>query len=193
MANLKNSEKRFPITVNILSRLRFEASPVGKTTRWILTIGKAGVLFTFAIIAIALIYRITLDRKVEFSREKIKRNVDTIKSYSEMESRIRSIDKKLAFIQELPAINRESVVFFQKVESNLPKEINIETLNIDYQNGSLQLRGEAANEIVFSQMMNAFSKQDEYAEISIDQLQSGGAQNPNIKFTMNIILANSEK
>jgi Tfp pilus assembly protein PilN len=188
MANPKNTEKRYPITINILQRLRFEASPVGKTAHWILTVGKAGVLFTFSIIALTLMYRYTLDRRVEMTRESINENISTIQSYSESEVKIRSFQKKLQFINNLSSASQNSVLFFQKIESNLPKDIFLDTLNIDYQNGSIQLRGKAMNEVVFSQMLNALRKQEEFSEISIDQIQSGGALNPEITFTMNVLL-----
>ncbi len=192
MATQKNTEKRYPITINILQQLRFDASPAGKTARWILTVGKAGVLFTFSIITLILLYRFSLDRRVETIRESINENISTIQSYSESEAKIRSFQKKLQFIDDLSPDSQNSVLFFQKIESNLPKEVFLDTLSIDYLNGSIQLRGKTANEVIFSQMLNAMRKQEEFSEITIDQIQSGGAQNPEITFTMNILLSLKE-
>jgi len=178
MPKTKSTEKRYPITINIIKSLRFEASPVGKTANWILTIGKTGVFITFSIIVIALIYRFSLDRKVETTRDLIKDNIATIESYNKFDTIIRSVHKKIQFILKLNNFNKNSVIFFQKIESNLPKDVKLDTLNIDYNNGSIQLRGKTSNEVVFSQMLNALRRQDEFSEISIDQIQSGGALNP---------------
>ncbi|PIP53077.1 hypothetical protein COX08_02955 [Candidatus Beckwithbacteria bacterium CG23_combo_of_CG06-09_8_20_14_all_34_8] len=191
MPKNKTSEKRYPITINILQQLRFDASPAGKTAHWILTIGKAGVLFTFSIIALTLMYRFTLDRKVEIIHDLIKQNITTIQNYNEsndLENKIRGAQNKINFINNLSGLSQNGVLYFQKIESSLPNNVFLETLNIDYQNQSIQLRGKTADETIFSQMINALRKQEDFGEISIDQIQSGGAVNPEITFTMNIVL-----
>jgi len=188
MSKNKNTEKRYPITINVLQRLRFDASPAGKTAHWVLTVGKAGVLFTFSIITLTLMYRFTLDRKVETVRDLIKQNIATIQNYNDLENKIRQAQKKIDFIANLSPISQNGIAYFQKIESSLPKNVFLETLGIDYQNQSIQIRGKAADEIVFSQMINALRKQEDFGEISIDQIQSGGAVNPEITFTINIVL-----
>lgn len=188
MSKNKNTEKRYPITINVLQRLRFDASPAGKTAHWVLTVGKAGVLFTFSIITLTLMYRFTLDRKVETVRDLIKQNIATIQNYNDLENKIRQAQKKIDFIANLSPISQNGITYFQKIESSLPKNVFLETLGIDYQNQSIQIRGKAADEIVFSQMINALRKQEDFGEISIDQIQSGGAVNPEITFTINIVL-----
>jgi len=189
MANIKNTEKRYPITINVLRQLRFEASNAGKTANWILTVGKAGVLFTFSVLALALFYRFTLDRQVEAQRHTIKENLDIIQSYDQVEAKIRSSQKKLEFIEDLTKTNQSSVLFFQKIESSLPKDIYLETFQIDYQGQSIQIKGKATDEVIFSQLINALQSQEEFTEISVNQIQSKGTLDPEISFTMNVILA----
>jgi Tfp pilus assembly protein PilO len=187
---MPNKKKKVPpIKINLLASKNFNKSTLGKIINWSLTIGKLIVFITFAMVIFALFYRFSLDKKTEILSDKINKNLSVIQTYSEVEPKIRQAQEKIAYIKELTQDDTSLLTVFQQVEANLSPTCQIEAFSINLDLKTVTLRGSTPNEVIFSQMLNSFKKEEEFSEISIDELISGGAADPQILFVINIKLS----
>ena len=174
------------ISINLFTGNRFANVQIHTAINWALTGGKFILFLTFLIVIISLLYRFSLDRKIEVLTESITSTTSSIQDMDVQEAKIRRLQKQLQIIDEIittyPAINQ----YFPKLEANLPKTVTLESLTL---NGlELKFQGKAPNEIVFANLLTALRNQSDFSEIVIDELQSGGLENPEIIFNIKLML-----
>jgi len=180
-------KKKETLTINFLSETSFESSKAGKVITWVLTIGKVIVFITFLVVMGGFIYRFTLDKRIESLNEEIETNVEAIQEYSDIEFRIRKVQSKLDKIETLTTTGSQDMVpVFRKIENNLPLGTQLES--IDLRSNTVTFKGTTLNEKLFAALLAALKKQPEFGEITIDELQSGGVANPEITFSVKIVL-----
>lgn len=179
------------IAINLLSNARFEVSEIGKIINWVLTIGKSIVLLAFLIVLSCFLYRFSLDRKIEALNDNIEINVNAINEFSDSEPQIIKLQNKLQTLTTLTETKPSFVSLLQKIENSLPVGTQLDLLNIGTK--QLDFKGTAQNEIMFSSMLAALKKQPEFSGIAVDELHSGGVQNPEIKFSLKITLLDDKK
>jgi Tfp pilus assembly protein PilN len=176
-----------PLTINFLSSTSFENSKLGRTVHWVLTVGKALIFITFAVVMGCFIYRFTLDRKIRDLQDDIEANISALSENNLMEYKIRKTQDKLEAISKIINTSKDFNFLLRKLENCIPS--NTEVSSISIQNNLISFSGKTQNEIVFSAFLSALKKQEEFSSIIVDEISSGGIANPQVGFTIRIILS----
>ena len=175
-----------PIAINLLKASHFDATQLGETFIWLLTIGKTIVFLSFAIVIFFFLYRFSLDKKIESLNDEINNNIEVIKQYSQYEPAIRNLQTKLETIDQLTSQNPKFKMIFATWESCLPAEIQVDSLNLN--NEQLYFTGTVPNEIIFTYLIAALNQQDLFTKVIVGDLISKGALDPTVSFTISLYL-----
>ncbi len=171
------------LSINFLSHTNIEATKLGKTIAWALTAGKAIVFLVFLMVMAAFLYRFYLDKKIETLQEVMDENVSRIQEYSDSEPKMRALQAKLDTIDTLTETQQNTSIVLKKVETSLPVGTVLDNIEIA-QNGTVTFKGTTPNEVIFAGLLEALKSQPEFNGIIVDELRSGGVQNPQITFSL---------
>lgn len=175
------------IRVNLLESTRFDHTYLGKALRWALTIGKALVFLTFLIVMGTFAYRFSLDKKIESFAETMEAYLQGLNEYTEIEPKIFSMQRKLNNIAALTSDQLNLEQTLTTLESTLPPHITLQALSIENQS-TILIEGTAVNEIVFATFLAALTQEPNINEVTVNHLQSGGAKNPIVNFSLSFSL-----
>jgi Tfp pilus assembly protein PilN len=172
------------LTVNFLKSTSFETSKAGKVIDWLLTIGKSIVFLTFAVVVFSFAYRFYLDKQIDTLNDKISANINQIKTFSQDENNIRIFQKQLKITNNVTASQQNINKILTALENALPAASQIDKLQ--FSGNSMTFEGTTKNEIVFAGFLNNLQQNKIFSEITIDNLKSGGVDNPTIIFSIRL-------
>jgi len=116
------------IDVNLLPKDPFAESPIGKFLTWALSIGRYIVVFTEMVVIITFLSRFTLDRKLTDLNNSILSNQALLQSYQQLETNVRTIQKKAEFLQTLDD-KPQLIQVVNFVTENTPSDIVFEDIS----------------------------------------------------------------
>lgn len=171
-------------SINLIPKYDISQTSVGKSLQWVLTVGKTIVFLTFSAVVFSFVYRFSLDKKIEALNEQIEHRVDQITEFQDEEFAIRNLQAKLDFVDELLSEQPNMLEVFRSVENSLPVQSKLDS--ITFSRNVLSIEGKTKNEVTFSNLLDSLTKQKIFNEIVINNLKSGGVQNPEINFEINL-------
>lgn len=191
--NLNNKLKpkpEIPLTINFLSGQSLEGTKLGKIISWVLSIGKIVVFITFAIVIGSFIYRLTLDQKIENLQEEIEENIEGINKNSVIENKIKITQTKLSGIKDIMNSSNDFNFALGQLEKSIPITVFLDKLSLG--TSGIILSGISDNELSFSTFLSSLREKEEFSEIIVDEIVSGGVDNPEVTFSINLKLKKKE-
>lgn len=87
--------------INLLGKVDFEKTPVGKFLRWSLTYGRYIIICTEIIVLLAFTYRFTLDRRITDLNEEIAQKSAIIEANQGFETQFRNLQSRVGQVGTL--------------------------------------------------------------------------------------------
>lgn len=170
-------------SINLLPKDSFEFSTVGKTLKWVITVGRVLVVLTEFVVLLAFASRFYFDRKLSDLGDVLIQKEAQITAYSAVETKMRKV---LAKQQPVETFQKEGLGFAAKVDrltQITPTGTVLDSLSLD-KNG-LSIVGKALSEYGFAQFISGIKKMPGVAMISLgdtsfDQTTGG------VKFSIQI-------
>jgi Tfp pilus assembly protein PilN len=110
-------------TINLLTKVDFEKTPLGKFLRWSLTYGRYSIICTEIVVLLAFIYRFSLDRKITDLNDEIKQKSSIIEANQEFETEFRRLQSRIGEISALFTKSPDPVVYIKHLEQITPPGI----------------------------------------------------------------------
>lgn len=178
------------LTINFLSGQNLESTKLGKIISWVLSIVKVVVFITFTIVISSFIYRITLDQKVENLQDEIEKNIEGINSNNLIENKIRITQDKLSGIKNIVNNSSDFNLALGQLEKSIPITVYLNKLSLG--TSGIILSGISDNELSFSTFLSSLREKEEFKEITVNEITSGGVDNPEVTFSINLKLMKKE-
>lgn len=174
-------KKALNISINLLPKDPFLASPIGKILQWALSVGRYIVIFTELIVIISFITRFSLDRQITDLNEKIFQKKTVIQSYGDLEPKVRLAQQKTQQYDQLADQANLSEVFPQ-LTAIIPQGVSLNELTV--QPGSITFTGTAQSENSFNLLVNNLQVSPDFNDIVVNSITTNKDQqrNPGFEF-----------
>lgn len=181
-------QKPVPITINLVPKDPFFATPIGKVLRWALSAGRYIVIFTELVVIVSFITRFTLDRRVTDLNSSIEQKRQIILSYGNLEENFKATQEK---IDQYSQAQQDSnlVVLFQELSQVIPQEILLEKLSI-FPN-RFNIEGSTLSQTAFNLLVNNLQLTPRFTAIVVSQVESKNGQN-GMQFVINAQVAKQD-
>jgi Tfp pilus assembly protein PilN len=117
-------------SVNLIGDEEMEHTPVGRIVTWAVTYGRYIMIGTEIIVLLAFISRFSLDRKLTDLSDEVSQKQAIIDANQDFETEFRTIQAKIMKIQTLLSTAPVAQNALNAVETMLPADVHLETLNI---------------------------------------------------------------
>lgn len=171
--------------INLLPKDSYEYSLVGKTLKWLMTIGRALVVLTEFVVILAFGSRFYYDKKLNDLTETIDQKQAVVESYKEVETKIRDVLVR----QKAVSLFLKQNIGLEKVVSQLkkvtPRDVNF--LQINLTEISINVVGTVGSEAGFNGILRGIGTLPGVKEIvvgSVDFDQRLGLINFKIRATI---------
>ncbi len=165
--------------INLLPQEEFAASLAGRVVRWILTSFRIIVIATEMVVMVAFLSRFWLDARVTDLTDRIKQLEFQIKSLANLETQVRSTQKKLKIFSEVarpPTLNH-----LEKVANLLPQGISL--LSFSVSGKEIQIKGQSLSESLIYQFLSQLENAGFVESLALTQIEAKAAS-PAVTFTL---------
>jgi Tfp pilus assembly protein PilN len=170
------------ININLLPKDPFLTSTAGRFLQWVLTVGRYLVVFTELIVIISFGSRFTLDRRVTDLNTGILQRSTIIASYGDLEGKIREIQKKTESYVQVE--QKQSLAdAFPALSEITPRDVTL--INLTIQPGAVSFSGRTNSTTSLNLLINNLVLSNKFADVSVERLTSGTAQDPGFTFKIN--------
>ena len=180
-------KKPASITINLLPRDPFFATPIGIFLQWALSAGRYIVIFTELVVIISFAARFTLDRQLTDLNTKLYQQKNMILSYGTLEPRFRAAQSKIATVEGIDTeVNITDV--FENLSLVTPSDVSLSQLSIGP--STVNITGSTLSQYSFNLLINNLQLSQRFFNISVSKVESGGSDSPGFEFS---ILANTKE
>jgi len=166
-------KKKLDISINLVPKDPFFASPIGKILQWALSVGRYIVIFTELIVIISFITRFSLDRQITDLNEKIYQKKTVIGSYGDLEANVRETQQKSQqYIQIADQTNLSEV--FPQLTEIVPQGIQLDKLSVEKE--GINFTGTALSENSFNLLISNMQVSPNFSGISVNTISSNSDQ-----------------
>lgn len=160
--------------VNLLIREGFEYSTAGKTLSWLLSAGRAIVIFTELVVIIAFLSRFWLDRQLTDLVEANAAKTSQIQASKTFENDFRSVQTRLTTYQNIDNSKLGSAKLIKQFSGLLPADVQIE--QIVASPGKVKLTGITLSEAGLAGFLKAIDSQGNFKNAALTDvsLKTGG-------------------
>jgi hypothetical protein len=138
-------------------------------TKWLLSTGRYILVFVELLVLIAFLSRFKLDAEIASTKEAIDNQLPYIESLQAEEVNIRKTQLKLSSIKANGQTNTDYINLLKKISEKVPTDVQITniTLTKDLGKITIQIRGNARNNIDLNSMINAIKTDTSFKEVSL--------------------------
>jgi len=158
------------ISINLLPEDPFFQTLVGRTLRWILSIGRYLVVFTELVVIVSFATRFTLDRKITDLNRSILQKVAIIESYGDLEEKFTQAQEKTNQYAELTK-QQNLTETFALLSDITPSEVSVEKLSITQD--KVIVSGESTSQEAFNSLVNNLQLSPYFTNIKVDKVAVG--------------------
>lgn len=155
------------ITINLLPEDPFFQTILGRTLRWVLSIGRYLVIFTELIVIVSFASRFTLDRRITDLNRSIVQKMSVIESYGDLEQRFTKVQTKIDQYAEL-AKGQNLTNIFAQLSTITPQEVSVEKLTISQD--KIIVSGQSLTQEGFNSLINNLQLSKDFTEISVGKI-----------------------
>lgn len=181
---LLNKKSSSEIRLNFIKTKSFDNSSISKALDWFLSIGKGIFIFAFFIIILTFYQRYQLDRKLDVLKSQTDSAINDLESMKSDEKKIVSFQNQIDTVAEITQDRIDNEALLNTLQSTLP--VNLHLTKLSVKKGEISFSGEANNEAVLADFLKALKEEEKFTQINIDSINSGGVQNPVVKFAIKL-------
>jgi Tfp pilus assembly protein PilN len=167
------------ININLVPNDPFFDTVLGKTLKWAVSVGRYIVMFTELIVIISFATRFTLDRQVTDLNQTINQKESVIRSYGDLEERVRSTQAKLDQYQQLEQ-QKNIVDVFPSLSSITPPDVLLNELII--RPTSVTLGGSTLSQSSLNLLINNVQLAGGFYNVSVDRIETSEDQSGLLQF-----------
>lgn len=162
-------------TINLVPQDPFFSTPLGKTLRWSLSVGRYIVVFTELIVIIAFISRFGIDRRITDINNDILQNQTIVESFASVEQRFKLAQRKISLFEQYSQ-GEDMIELFPLMTRLTPQGIELDELTISP--GQVALTGTTTNENNLNIFINNLSLAPEITNLSVSTIRQEEDLNP---------------
>lgn len=177
------------VKIDLLPREGFSQRTSGRFLLWALTVGRYIAIFTELVVISGVIARFTLDYQRNSITEDILEQQAILASYKPTEQRIRRLDQQFETVANLELQNLGVEKLLLLLPEITPIDMQFDSLNLSYE--SIKISGNSLSLQGFSTFVLGLQAVEDFSDIILDSIESGGPQDPSIYFALTIDLGRS--
>lgn len=181
--------KARPIRLNLLPQDPFYETLPGRVLTWASSVGRYLVIFTELVVIISFATRFKLDRDLTDLNDRISQKTALIRSYGDLEDRVRTIQKKTDYLKEQKD-NLSSIEALSLVSSAAPRDVVLDTIQL--RNGSVTFAGNALSSSSLAQYILALQANPKVRSVSVDQVKTAESGVAGFAFSMHIVVGDQK-
>lgn len=167
------------ININLVPRDPFFDTILGKTLRWALSVGRYIVIFTELMVILSFVARFTLDRQLTNLNDSIHQKEVTIKSYGDLEEKVRLIQAKSDQYQQIEQ-QTNIIDIFPALTKVAPRDIQLDELTI--KPTKISMSGRSLSQESLNLLITNFQLSTNFFNITVDRIEAGDTQDPGFNF-----------
>jgi Tfp pilus assembly protein PilN len=172
-------KKPAKISINLLPKDPFLATPIGKLLQWALSVGRYLVIFTELIVILGFVSRFSLDRKVTDLNGAILQKKIIIESYGDVEQQVRDVQKKIESYQQVEQ-QQNLADAFPALSQITPQDVTLKELNI--QPGSILFSGTTQSNTSLNLLINNVQLSSTFHDVVVEKIETGSNKDPGFHF-----------
>lgn len=167
--------------INLLPQEEFESSTLGRILKWALSTFRIMVILTELIVMGAFLSRFWLDAKNSDLNDELNSSKAQVLAYSDIESSIRSNQKKLVIAKALYSQKEVSEIIdnFTKL---IPSDVSLNSIAIS--EGVLTIRSSSLSERSIMQFLVNLDSDIDLSDVNLSQISSSVDNDYTINFTI---------
>ena len=173
------SKRTTKIDINLVPRDPFFDTILGKTLRWALSVGRYIVIFTELMVILSFVARFTLDRQLTNLNDSIHQKEVTIKSYGDLEEKVRLIQAKSDQYQQIEQ-QTNIIDIFPELTKVAPRDIQLDELTI--KPTKISMSGKSLSQESLNLLITNFQLSTSFFNITVDRIEAGDTQDPGLNF-----------
>lgn len=167
------------ISINLVPQDPFFDTILGKTLKWAVSVGRYIVMFTELIVIVSFATRFTLDRQVTDLNQAINQKESVIRSYGDLEERIRTTQAQINQYQELE--QQENLVeVFPQLSTITPSSVQLTELII--RPTSVTLGGTTLSQSSLNLLINNIQLSPSFFNVVVDRIETSEDQSGLLEF-----------
>lgn len=170
------------IKINLIPKDPFFETILGKTLRWALSVGRYIVIFTELMVILSFVARFTLDRQLTNLNDSIHQKEITIKSYGDLEEKVRLAQAKIDQYQQIEQQTNIADIF-PVLTKITPQSITLDELTI--KSAGISIAGKTQSQQALNTLINNFQLSPQFFNINVNRIEAGDSQNPGFTFSIN--------
>lgn len=167
------------ININLIPDDPFFDTILGKILRWALSVGRYIVIFTELMVILSFVARFSLDRQLTNLNDTIHQKELVIKSYGDLEEKVRLIQAKTDQYQQIEQLTNISDIF-PALTQTIP--LNIELNELTIKPSKITMSGQAFSQESLNILINNLQLSNNFFNISVGHLEFGDSQKPGFAF-----------
>lgn len=174
-------KKSATIDINLVPKDPFFQTVLGKTFKWMLSVGRYIVIFTELVVIVSFVTRFTLDRQVTDLNDSINQKKNVIESYGDLEKDFRLAQLKIDnYLQIEQQTNLSDV--FPGLSAITPSDIQLDELVI--RPTGVSISGIAFNQKALNLLINNIQLSPDFFNVNVDRIEAGDEKTPGFKFRL---------
>ncbi len=172
-------KKPVPITVNLLPKDPFFASPLGRFLQWALSVGRYLVIFTELVVILSFASRFYIDRKITDLNGAIHQKQIIIESYGDLEQQVRTVQKKIESYQQVEQ-QVDITDSFEAMSQIAPQDVTLESLNM--KPDSVIFSGRTLSQVSLNLLVNNIQLSQHFSDVVINKIDTKSDKDPGFNF-----------
>jgi len=173
------------LSINLLSKEKFERTKIGRMVIWTTTIGRYLVIGTELIVIAAFLSRFYLDRVLTDLNEELNQKQSVIESFSDLENRVETTQQRINLVKKLLAGQMNINQQLTKIGQSTPKSVAFENLSFDSE--QVQIDGTALSKQAAASFLSALKTNQNFTNLNVNKLSSKSNQ-ADVEFSLSINL-----
>lgn len=161
------------IHINLVPQDPFFDTFLGKTLRWAVSVGRYIVMFTELIVIISFATRFSLDRQVTDLNQAISQKENVIRSYGDLEERVRATQAKIDQYQQFDQ-QKNIVDIFPALSAITPSDVQLSELTIRPTN--VTLGGSTLSQASLNLLINNIQLSNSFYNVTVDRIETSEDQ-----------------
>lgn len=171
------------LKINLLPKDSFEFSNLGKTFKWVTTVGRVLVVLTEFVVLLAFGSRFYFDKAVNDQLEEIDGKLATIEGYQEIETQMKGVLAKQKPISNFLGNNLGVQDKFYDLSQVVQSGVNFENLTL--QGKEMNLTGLAISERAFAIMIARLKANERIQKVALGET-TFDQKDGSLKFNLNV-------
>jgi hypothetical protein len=171
--------------IDLLIRKDLTQKYSGQLLLWALTVGRYIAIFTELVVIAGIIARFTLDYQRNNITENILEQQIILASYKTTENQVRRLSKQLETITSINSNRLFAASLLDRLVKNIPVDMRLDTLTI--KTDLMEMSGVSLSPQGFAVFLSGLYTYQDFSDIVLDSIQSGGPQDPSLHFTLIVI------